>query len=301
MKEFTLVVLAAGIGSRYGGEKQLERITENGETIIDFSIYDAISAGFSKIVLVVRDEILELVRERFARKLSGKVDAQYVCQDTKLIPAEFLPSTRTKPWGTGHALLSAKDFVNENFCVINADDFYGRSAFDEMHRILQKTDPQSCKFSMIGYLLKNTLSKNGSVSRGECFVDDKGYLEKIIERTAISSSDNKVFAKSSDGVKIDLNEKAIVSMNFWGFTGKIFPLLESKFEQFLNKNNFDDEAEFFLPKIVDGLIRENIVAVKVQRTDADWIGVTYKEDKPGLVARIKEMQEKGIYPRNLWK
>jgi len=299
-RETTLVVLAAGIGSRYGGLKQLDSLTPNGETIIDFSIYDAINAGFSKIVFIVRKSILNEFRATFDRKLNGKIEVEYVLQEIDLIPEKFLPTTREKPWGTAHALLMTKNAVSGNFCVINADDFYGRSAFEKMFEELQKAKPESTDFSMVGFKLENTLSENGSVSRGQCFVSSEGKLEKVVERTKIFRKNDRIVYVEADESETSLNPDTIISMNFWGFTPKIFDHLENDFGGFLNANSADPKAEFFIPSVVDKLINNSKATVSVLRSDSKWLGITYKEDKPLVAAKIKKLQNTGIYPSKLW-
>lgn len=299
-KETTLVVLAAGIGSRYGGLKQLDAVAENGETIIDFSLFDAIAAGFSKVVFIVRCAILDEFRTTFDEKLRGKIAVEYVVQETDLIPKEFLPAKREKPWGTGHALLMAKNAASGNFCVINADDFYGRPAFEKMTRFLNQADPEGNSYAMAGYGLINTLSENGSVSRGQCFVSKDNKLEKIVERTKIIRKNGKIIFADDEGNESSIDPDTTVSMNFWGFTPKIFEHLEADFEEFLNASSNDPTAEFYLPGVIDRLITRSMADVEVLRSDSKWLGITYKEDKPLAALSIKKLQNSGIYPNKLW-
>ncbi len=300
MTKVSLVVLAAGLGSRFGGIKQLEPINDTGSAIIDFSLFDAINAGFSKVVFVVRQEITEAFRERFGAKLKGKIEAEFVCQESDSIPPEFLPTGRTKPWGTAHALLTAKRYVSENFCVINADDFYGRDSFERIFRVLSETDPESSNHSMIGYRLKNTLSDNGSVSRGECFINDKGFLEKITERKKIMRIGGHIFDKTSFK-DIELSADELVSMNFWGFTPQIFDELENGFVRFLSSFDKHPESEYFITNVVDEMIAGKRGSVQVFGTDSEWMGMTYRDDKLNLINGIKLLKETGVYPKNLWK
>jgi NDP-sugar pyrophosphorylase family protein len=301
MSKTTLVILAAGIGSRYGGVKQLDTITPNGYTIIDFSLYDAIKAGFSKIVFVIREQIREEFTSAFEEKLKNEnVEVFYVNQETDSIPDEFLPTHRKKPWGTGQALLMAKNAINENFCVINADDFYGKTAFEKMSDHLQKNDSSGHKFVMVGYRLINTLSENGSVSRGQCFVNDEDYLEQIIERTKIYRKGEDIVYVDSRGREVEISSETITSMNIWGFSPQIFGVLENGFNQFLKENSADDREEFLLPKIVNDFIKNRKGSVKVLKSDDQWMGVTYREDKPSVSEKIRELQHNGIYPKKLW-
>lgn len=299
-KKLTLVILAAGIGSRYGGLKQLDSLTPNGEAIIDFSIYDAIKVGFSKVVFVIRKSINDEFREAFDAKLNGEIEVEYVFQETDLIPKEFLPTNRKKPWGTAHALLTANEAVTENFCVINADDFYGRAAFEAMCAFLNKTNSDSTEFAMVGFRLKNTLSENGSVSRGQCFLAENNELEKIVERTNIFRKNDRIVYVEEDGSETSIDPKTIVSMNFWGFTPQIFDHLESDFHSFLKTNSDKPKAEFFIPSVVDKLIAERQAIVSVLRSDSKWLGITYKEDKEQAASRIKTLQKQEIYPSKLW-
>jgi NDP-sugar pyrophosphorylase family protein len=300
MKEYSLVILAAGMGSRYGGTKQLDAVSDHGETIMDFSLFDAIKAGFTKIVFIIRKDILEEVKTDFNQKINGKVAVEYVCQETNDIPEKYRANNRVKPWGTGHALLVAKELIKENFCVINADDFYGFDAFKSILSFLKETDSTSTNFAMVGYPIVNTLSDNGSVSRGESFVNSQHELDQIIERTAITKKGNDIVYTSDDNVEVLLPKDTLVSMNFWGFTPKYLDLLEQEFNTFLELNSQELKEEFFLPYVVDVLIQDNKAAVSVLKTDAEWMGVTYKEDKETVVRKVKVLKEKGVYPAKLW-
>ena len=300
MKKPTLVILAAGIGSRYGGLKQLDTFTKQGDTILDFSIYDAVQAGFGKVVFIIRKGIEADFREFFDAKLEGKIEVSYVYQEVDDIPDEFKNVERQKPWGTGHALLMAKDVVKENFAVINADDFYGREAFDVMAAELIKLDENGSDFNMMGYILKNTVSEHGFVSRGECQVDDKGFLTGITERTHIERIDGQL-QFMEDGVLKPISEDTTVAMNFFGFTPKYFELSENLFVEFLRKHATDLKSEFFIPLVVNHVIVENIGSMEVLKSDARWFGVTYKEDKEYVTGEIQKLKEAGVYPDFLWK
>ena len=300
MKKLTLVVLAAGMGSRYGGLKQLDKITNEGDTIIDFSIYDAINAGFTKIVFVIRKKIKDDFTDTFDTKLTNKVEVVHVYQELDAVPKDFINPNRIKPWGTGHALLMAKNVINENFAVINADDFYGKKAFEIMAKKLKSTNLDATNFYMVGYQLKNTLSEHGSVSRGQCYIDSKGFLKNIIERTHIEKIDNMLFFKNEKNDLIKIAEDTTVSMTFWGFTPAIFSFLEKDFHSFLNINNGDLKKEFFIPLVIDNLIENKQANVEVLQCDAKWLGVTYKEDKSYIVKEIARLKENGLYPKLLW-
>ncbi len=295
----TLIILAAGLGSRYGGLKQLDTISNDNETIIDFSLFDAIKTGFTKVVFIVRNDILEQVKEVFLPKLKGKIEVNFVCQEVSKIPAKFLSNSRVKPWGTAHALLMAKDVVTSNFCVINADDFYGRDSFLKMANFLKNTDSNSYQYSMIGYLLKNTLSDTGTVSRGDCTTDRNNFLEGIIERTDIYRKNNTIYY-SDNSVETELKEDTIASMNFWGFTPTIFEEIEKQLYTFLKENYTELKKEFYLPLVVNKLINSKKSSVKVIETTASWMGVTYKEDKPFVINKVKELKAQNIYPKTLW-
>ena len=299
MKKISLVVLAAGMGSRYGGLKQLDFMTPEKETIIDFSIYDAINVGFTKIVFVIRKNFEKEFRQLFEKKLIGKIDVEYVFQELEYVPQKFINHNRKKPWGTAHAILMVKEVITENFAVINADDFYGKKSFKLMATALAKTSKNSTNFYLMGYLLKNTLSKFGGVSRGECMVNKQQILQTVRERTHIEKKGEELFYKKED-ILISIDENAIVSMNFWGFTPQIFSYLEKSFYQFLEKNATHDTKEFFIPTVIDALIKSKKVSVKVLQNNQKWLGVTYKEDKEFVVNAFKELKEQQQYPKKLW-
>ncbi|WP_456463935.1 sugar phosphate nucleotidyltransferase [Lutibacter sp.] len=300
MNKPTLVILAAGIGSRYGGLKQLDTFTPQGDTILDFSIYDAIQAGFGKVVFIIRKSIEKDFKAFFNKKLEGKIEVVYVYQEIDNIPDRFKDNNREKPWGTGHALLMAKEVVKENFAVINADDFYGKEAFEVMAKSLKKMDEDSYNFNMMGYILKNTISNYGSVSRGECKVDEKGYLTGITERTHIEKIDGVLKFKDENGNFTPISEDTIVSMNFFGFTPKYFEISKSLFENFLEKNYKEPKTEFFIPLVVNYVIVNNIATMEVLKSNARWFGVTYKQDKEHVTFEIQNLKDKGFYPTNLW-
>ena len=295
----TLLILAAGMASRYGSMKQTEGFGPGGETIMDYSIYDAIRAGFGKVIFIVRKDFAEEFKQIFEPKLKGKIETDYVYQDLDDNTAGFtIPVDRKKPWGTAHAVLSAKDAVNEPFAVINADDFYGRDAFEKAAAFL-KNDVAPDTQCIIGYQLAKTLSAHGTVSRGVCEVDAKGNLVSIKERTKIFIENDKIIFEEPDG-KHEVSNDAKVSMNFWGFHQSIFTFLEKLFKQFLKDNIQDPKAEFFIPIIGDAFIKDNLGIIKVIPTAAQWFGVTYKEDAPLVKKDIEELVASGTYPSSLW-
>jgi len=300
MNKPTLVVLAAGIGSRYGGLKQLDTFTEQGDTILDFSIFDAIQAGFGKIVFIIRKSIENEFKAFFNPKLGGKIEVEYVFQEIEDIPEKFKDNQRTKPWGTGHALLMAKNAVSENFAVINADDFYGKEAFEVMANKLKNTNKNSNDFSMMGYVLKNTISEYGFVSRGECRVNENNFLTGITERTHIEKVDGVLKFKNENVELIPIDENTIVSMNFFGFTPTYFDISASLFEAFLEDNYQNLKAEFFIPLVVNHVIINYLATMEVLNSDARWFGVTYKQDKAYVTSEIKKLKDSGVYPKNLW-
>ncbi len=297
----TLLILAAGLGSRYGGVKQMDTIGPSGESIIDYSIYDAIRAGFGKVVFVLNPTIEKDFKEIYEPRLKGKIDTEFVLQEINNIPKgiTFNPQ-RVKPWGTGHAVMMAKDVINEPFAVINADDFYGREAYQVLADFLKNRLNHQTNYAMVGYLLKNTLSDFGSVSRGVCSSDANGFLTDVVERTSIEKKDGKVFYMEGEK-KVEIDENSIVSMNFWGFTPIFFEQLEKDFKKFIIENANQLKAEFFIPLVVNNLIKSNQADIKVLKSTAKWFGVTYQEDKPVTIKRVKELIKQGVYPENLWK
>jgi UTP-glucose-1-phosphate uridylyltransferase len=300
MTKPTLVILAAGIGSRYGGLKQLDTFSNQGDTILDFSIFDAIRAGFGKVVFIIRKSIEDDFKAFFNKKLEGKIEVAYVFQEIDSIPVKYQNNQREKPWGTGHALLMAKNEVKENFAVINADDFYGREAFEVMAKELQQTNVNSNQFSMMGYVLKNTISEYGFVSRGECKVDESGFLTGITERTHIEKINGELQYKNENDTLKPISPNTIVSMNFFGFTPRYFEISESLFDAFLEENYQHPKAEFFIPLAVNHVIVNQIATMKVLKSNARWFGVTYKEDKDYVTSEIQKLKNSGVYPVNLW-
>ncbi|WP_319480136.1 sugar phosphate nucleotidyltransferase [uncultured Draconibacterium sp.] len=297
----TLLILAAGMGSRFGGLKQVEPVGPNGEAIIDYTIFDAIRAGFGKVVFVIRESFADAFKEKFEAKLNGKIDVEYVFQELDNLPVGFtLPEGREKPWGTAHAILVAKDVINEPFCAINADDFYGEGAYQIMADFLNNS-VQEQTFSMIGYQLKNTLSEHGSVSRGMCTVNENDNLVKIVETHNIFKKDAAAVTIAEDGSETALTGNERVSMNFWGFHPSIFKTLESKFVQFLKTEIDKPKSEMYIPSVVFEMIGDNEVEVKVLKANSPWFGVTYKEDKPIVVNKINTLINEGVYPEKLWK
>lgn len=297
-KKLTLLVLAAGIGSRYGGIKQIDGFGPNGETIMDYSLYDAIRAGFTKVVFIVREEILDAVKEKFASKVKGKIEVDFVIQSLdKLIPKEFQNPERVKPWGTGHAVLCAKEAINEPFVVINADDFYGKDSFASVAKHFR--EDKTGAHAMVGYTLKNVLSEHGSVSRGVGETDKDGNLTSVVERTTIVVENGKIIAKEKDG-DLTLSPEAPTSMNFWGFQPSMFALSESMFKDFLKANHQNIKSEFYIPLIANQMIHENKGKVRVLGGGSIWFGVTYKEDKEAVSNRIKDLIKQGQYPEKLW-
>jgi NDP-sugar pyrophosphorylase family protein len=296
----TLLILAAGMGSRYGGLKQLDHIGPSGETIIEYSIYDALMAGFNKFVFIIRDEFKEAFQSQITDKFSKKAEIVFVNQDvTTPISGIELNVDRVKPWGTGHAVLVAKDVISEPFAVINADDFYGRSAFHQMADFL-RTEVNPLKHCIIGYILKNTLSENGYVSRGVCQVDSDHNLTAINERTKIKRHGD-IVAYEDEGVTHEVSEDSIVSMNFWGFHQSIFEKLHTGFKDFLENYGTEAGKEYFIPLVADQCIADNSGAFVVKRSSDMWYGVTYKEDKESVHSALSQMTEEGIYPSPLFK
>lgn len=305
MSDPTLVVMAAGMGSRYGGLKQIDPVGPNGEIILDYSAYDAIKAGFGKIVFIIRRDLEEAFREKIGNTLEKKIDVAYVFQELTNLPAGFtVPEGRTKPWGTGHAVLSCKGNVNTPFAVINADDFYGATAFSALAPYLRKAEDRDgvSDYCMVGYALKNTLSENGSVARGICEVTPDGFLTDIRERTRIEQFANGIRYTEDGENWVDLDPEVMVSLNTWGFTLSILDELEEGFAPFLRRT-MDNilKTEYFLPEVVGNLVKAGKARVKVLPTDEKWYGVTYQEDRPLIQTAIKDMIHRGMYPENLWE
>jgi NDP-sugar pyrophosphorylase family protein len=296
----TLLILAAGMGSRYGGLKQADKVGPSGETIIDYSIYDAIRAGFGKVVMVVRQNILEEMKALFDTRWGAKITIEYAIQEVNVPVAgiENLPE-REKPWGTAHAVMVARDNINEPFAVINADDFYGADAFKTLHDFLVNGVTES-EYAMVGYILKNTLSDHGHVSRGVSVPDAEGYLKSITERTKIYRDGEKVLFSDEDGNLQELDENSYVSMNFWGFSPGFFPQAEKQFRKFVEQNSDNQKAEFFIPLVVDELMNSGLVKVKILKSSARWMGVTYREDKPVVIEKIQTLVDAGAYPASVF-
>ncbi|HEY4060574.1 MAG TPA: sugar phosphate nucleotidyltransferase [Puia sp.] len=296
----TLLILAAGMASRYGSMKQIQGFGPHGETIMDYSIYDAMRAGFKKVVFIIRKDFADDFKAIFEPKLKGKIATDYVYQDLHSFTGSYqVPAERTKPWGTAHAILCAKDAIKEPFAVINADDFYGRDAFEKAYAFL--TGPVNDKlYSIIGYELAKTLSDNGTVSRGVCEVDAAGNLVSINERTKIYQDGDKKITYEEGDKKFEVPFDSKVSMNFWCFSPSVFAYTEKLFSGFLAEQGTNPKAEFFIPIIGDQFIREGKGAIKVIPTDAQWFGVTYKEDAPDVQASLNKLIEKGEYPTKLW-
>ncbi len=296
----TLLILAAGMGSRYGGLKQLDPITENGEFIIDFSVYDAALSGFDKIVFVIKEENLELFRQTIGKRFEDKVNVEYAFQRLDDLPCGFdVPEGRVKPWGTAQAMLAARHIVKEPFAVINADDFYGRDAFTSLSKHLAEApiDADVSEYCMVGYVLENTLTENGTVSRGVCEVEN-GKLLNVTERTKISRCGD-VAEYSEDDKKVQIPLDSIVSMNCWGFTPDIFDKVMVGFESFLSQNGSDTKAEYYLPFAVKELMDKKQCNVSVYRSLDSWYGVTYKEDRDGVVQSLAKLKAVGKYPNKL--
>ena len=297
----TLLILAAGMASRYGSMKQTDAFGPHGETIIDYSIYDAIRAGFGKVSFLIREEFLESFKSIFEPKLQGKVEIDYVFQSYDLTPFGINKAIeRQKPWGTGHAVLAAHKQINEPFCVINADDFYGYDAFEKMASFLTN-EVRDDYYSLMGYEVDKTLSDYGSVSRGICKVNSDGNLQEINERTKVYTKDGVIVYEDDNGNTTPLDSDARASMNFWGFTPAIFKQTEAMFKRFVEANENNPKAEFFIPLMAEELVKTGEANFKVIPTSSKWFGVTYKEDKPIVMKSLADLVSSGSYPENLWK
>lgn len=300
----TLVIMAAGMGSRFGGLKQIEPIDEYGNFIIDYSIYDAIKEGFTKVVFIIKKENYDIFRETVGKRVEKYIEVEYVFQELDKIPSGYtVPEGRVKPWGTGHAILCCKDAVNENFAIINSDDFYGRDAFRVIGEFLRnnKDDGKLSEYAMAGYKVKNTLTDNGAVKRGVCQVED-GYLTELIE-SSIDRVDGKLVASPLEGGEdFIVSEDDTVSMNMFGFTPRIFDYLEERFPSFLDEHKDNmDKCEYLIPTLVFEEIDKCMARVRVLKTDAVWQGITYREDKDKVVNEIRKLVLNGEYPEGLWK
>jgi len=293
MNDLTLLVMAAGMGSRYGGLKQLDEIGPYGETIIDYSVYDAIQSGYNKVVFIIRKDFKDQFKQKISNKYSGQIHVEIVYQDLNDLPDNFnCPSSRTKPWGTGHAVLAARSKISEPFVVINGDDFYGRESFEILANYYSSKSPS---FTMVAFQLDKTLSNFGSVSRGLCEVKN-GSLINVVETHGLEKNNGDIISDR----KVELNGKELVSMNMFGFTPELFSHLKTRFKIFLDIHNKDEKSEFLIPAVVNDLIHEKRQTVDVFKTTSKWFGVTYKEDKNQVIGEIKNLIENGSYPRKLF-
>lgn len=297
----TLFILAAGMGSRYGGLKQLDGLGPSGETIMDYSVYDALRAGFGKIVFVIRHDFEQEFREKIISRYEGHVPVEVVFQDLNNLPEGFTaPEGRTKPWGTGHAVLMGKDVIHEPFAVINADDYYGADSFRVLADFLTSVAGKSNTYGMVGFNISNTLSENGGVSRGYCKVDEQGYLTDVTECHGIERKDGKLIHVLADGSVADFPENASVSMNMWGFTPDYFQYSEEAFVEFLKVNGKELKSEFYIPSVVNDLIKQGKISLKVEKTASRWFGVTYAADRAATVDEFKRLVDEGVYPSPLF-
>lgn len=297
----TLVVLAAGMGSRYGGLKQVDPVGPSGEAILDYSVFDAVRAGFGKVVFIIRHDFEAEFKEKVGKKYEGLIPVDYCYQDINDLPAPYkVPEGRTKPWGTGHATRAARGVVKEPFAVINADDFYGRDAFEQLAKFLSNaTDGATLGFAMVGYKLELTLSENGSVARGICDVAADGTLRGVTEMTKLVRAGDVAENREDPAAPVQVPLDARVSMNLWGFTPGLFTELEARFPKWLAENGAKEKSEWYIPFVVDELIKEGKATCKVLPTESSWFGVTYREDKPFVMAEIKKLVDAGEYPVNL--
>lgn len=298
----TLIILAAGMGSRYGGLKQLDKIGPSGETIIDYSIFDAIHAGFGKVVFIIKESIEQDFKETFVEKLKDLIEIDYVFQETWMVPEGVLiTDERQKPWGTGHAVLMAEKRVNGPFAVINADDFYGREAYEALAGYYKGwKQGMENDYCMVGFNLANTLSEFGAVSRGVCQINENDDLVNVVERTHIGKVNDHIAFKDDNGDLKKISGDTLVSMNFWGFTPSFFNQLNAGFTAFIRKNAENPKAEFYIPSVVNQLIQSGKVRVKVLNCQGRWFGMTYKEDRPIVIKSIRQLIKHKVYPEKLW-
>lgn len=300
-KDKTLLIMAAGMGSRYGGLKQIDPVGPCGEFIIDYSIYDAIKAGYNKVVFIIKEENFDIFRETIGKRIEDKIKVEYAFQRLEDIPVDYeIPADRVKPWGTVQAILSARNLINEQFTIINADDFYGKDAYEVSSKFIDNNTSQN-SFSVTGYMIKNVLSKNGAVKRGVC-ITENGKLQKLLE-SSVAIQNNKIVASPLDGSdSFDMNHEDLVSMNMLTFTPELFKYLEKYFKEYLekNKNNLD-KCEYLIPDAVYQMILDKLISVDVLSTTAIWYGITYREDKEEVVQNINKLINQGEYPTNLWQ
>ena len=298
----TLLVMAAGMGSRFGGLKQITAVGPNGATLLDYSIFDALQAGFGKVVFIIRRDIETDFKQVVGGKWEKKIPVSYVFQELDMVPAGFkIPPTRKKPWGTGHAIWVAKEAIQEPFAVINADDYYGRNSYKVLGDNLRKLNKlEEPSYSMVGFKIKNTLSDHGAVTRGVCEVSFTGYLQQVVERLKIEKDGDKAKYLDEAGASHPLTGQETVSMNIWGFTPILFSQLGELFDQFLKEKGQEEKSEFLIPRVVDQLIREKRATVKVLSTKDPWFGITYPEDKDFVCENISQLIQNGFYPQQLW-
>lgn len=297
----TLFILAAGMGSRYGSLKQLDGVGPSGETIMDYSVYDALRAGFGKLVFVIRESFDKEFREKIISKYENHIPVEVVYQELHNLPEGFtLNPERVKPWGTNHAVMMGESVIKEPFAVINADDYYGRESFQILADELNKLAGKENHYCMVGYRLSNTLSESGAVARGVCKADEKGYLANVVERTHIERVDGVIKYKDADDSWHELEENAPVSMNMWGLTPDYFAHSKKFFINFLEENKDNIKAEYFIPLMIEYLIQNNISDVKVLDTPSKWFGVTYAQDRPSVVEKLQNLVDTGVYPTPLW-
>ena len=306
MKKPVLIIMAAGMGSRYGGLKQIDPVDENGHIIMDFSIYDAVKAGFEKVIFIIKKENEQDFRETIGDRMAQRIEVEYVFQDIAALPEGFtVPEGRVKPWGTAHAVLSCLSVVDGPFAVINADDYYGQQAFQMIYDYLAShEDTDRYQYTMVGYLLENTLTENGYVARGVCGTNADGKLTEITERVRIEKrADGPAYTEDDGATWTPLAGDTVVSMNMWGFTNSMLPEIRDRFAAFLSENLSKNplKCEYFLPFVVDELIREDKAEVTVLKSKDRWYGVTYREDKPVVVAAIQSLKDQGLYPQKLWE
>ncbi len=296
----SLVIMAAGMGSRYGGIKQIDPMGPNGEIILDYSVKDAAKAGFGRVVFIIRKDIEKAFRESIGKRFKGIIDVDYAYQELDDIPGGYkVPEGRAKPWGTGHAVLACRNMIKEPFVVINADDFYGEEAFREGVRGLENMNPEALEGFLVGYRLANTLSPHGYVTRGVCETDGD-TLSCVTERFKIGRNDKGIVEYQDDGKNIPMSGDELASMNFWGFSPALFPVLESRFADFLKDSGSGLKTEYLIPSEIDALISEGKMTVNVLKTDAVWFGVTFPEDKPAVIATLASLIQKGVYDSPLW-